>query len=125
MSDLSPRDRKFRQAAFFYLHLGVLYECAVWVIAREGLVSPARGPVMLWLILGALIVAVVFWGLWFKRSVWLARLLWALGALRIPTLLGGSFFPAPDARISSAFYLTALVVVLGNLWMLARAGWDL
>jgi hypothetical protein len=27
--------------------------------------------------------------------------------------------------MSSAFYLTALVVVVINLWMLARAGWDL
>jgi hypothetical protein len=25
----------------------------------------------------------------------------------------------------SAFYVTALVVVVVNLWMLARAGWDL
>jgi hypothetical protein len=40
-------------------------------------------------------------------------------------LITGAFF-ATDARPTPpAFYLTAIVVVMINLWMLARAGWDL
>lgn len=120
-----PRRRKFRQAAFVYLHVGLLYEMAVVVLARQGLISGDRGPVWLWLVVGALIVAVVFWGLWFRESRWLARGVWALHSLRLPALLEGAFFPAAGQRIGSDFYLTAVVVVLVNLWMLARAGWDL
>jgi len=123
-STLTPRDRKLRQAAFFYLHVGLLYEVSVLVMARQGLLPPERGPVAVWLALGALIVAAVFWGLWWKRSVWLARVLWAAQAFRLPALVGGAFFPEVGARIPSGFYLTALVVVVANLWMLARAGWD-
>ena len=131
-SDLPPpsgaresRERKFRQAAFFYLHVGILYEAAVWVMAREGLLPPERGPVWAWLIVGAAIVALVFWALWWKQSVWFARLLWAVQTFRLPALLAGAFFPDAQARLPSAFYLTALLVVLVNLWLLARAGWDL
>jgi hypothetical protein len=40
-------------------------------------------------------------------------------------LIGGAFFAAPERVTPSTFYLTALVVVVINLWMLARAGWDL
>ena len=119
------RRRKFREAAFVYLHVGLLYEMAVVVFARRGLLPPERGPVWLWLLIGALIVAVVFWGLWFRQSRWMARGVWALHSLRLPALLEGAFFPEAGQRIGSDFYLTALVVVLLNLWMLARAGWDL
>jgi len=44
---------------------------------------------------------------------------------RLPWLIGGAFFPLADARLPPSFYLVALVVVMVNLWMLARAGWDL
>ena len=37
----------------------------------------------------------------------------------------GRFFPDAAQSLPSAFYITALLVVLVNLWMLARAGWDL
>lgn len=117
--------RKFRQAAFVYLHVGILYEAGVWVLARRGLLPEGRGPVWLWLLFGALIVAGVFWGLWEKRSVWLARIIWALHALRVPTLVEGAFFPEGEPVIPPEGYAAALVVVLVNLWMLARAGWDL
>lgn len=118
-------DHKFRQAAFVYLHVGILYEASVWVMWRNGLLPEDRGPVWLFLLLGAGILAVVFWGLWSWRNVWFARGIWALHALRLPALIDGSFFPAEDAGLPGRFYLTALVVVLVNLWMLARAGWDL
>ena len=121
----SARTRKLRQAAFAYLHIGILYESAVLVMARQGLLSPERGPLWLWLALGVVIVGAVFWGLWFKELVWLARIIWALHALRLPALISGAFFPAPQAAVPPSFYLVALLVVIVNLWMLARAGWDL
>ncbi|MBI4545431.1 MAG: hypothetical protein HY703_09565 [Gemmatimonadetes bacterium] len=122
----SPRTAKFRQAAFFYLHVGLLYEAAVWVTWREGLLPQARtGLVWLWLLLGALIVAFVFWALWVRESKWVARVVWALGVLRLPALVRSAFFPAAAARVPPEFYLVALLIVLINLWLLARAGWDL
>lgn len=119
------RARKFRQAAFVYLHVGLLYEFAVWVLWQEGHLPGTRGPVWLFLLLGAGILAFVVWGLWSWQSPWLARIVWGLHALRIPALLEGAFLPRPDASLPSSLYLFALGVVVINLWMLARAGWDL
>lgn len=116
---------KFRQAAFVYLHVGVLYEAAVWSVHAAGLLPAGRGPVGLWLAAGAAIVALVFWALWWWQNAWVARIVWGLGCLRLPSLLEGAFLPSEDATLSPSFYGTALVVVLVNLWMLARAGWDL
>jgi hypothetical protein len=117
--------RKLRQAAFVYLHLGVLYESAVFVMARRGLLGDRLGTPALWLVLGGLIVAGVFWALWSRESVWVARGIWFLGLFRLPTLIASAFFPLPNARVGAAFYAVALLVVLVNEWMLARAGWDL
>jgi len=125
LDDGDPRRRKLRQAAFVYLHVGVLYESAVYVMARRGLLVERLGPPFLWLVLGAALVAVVFWLLWRRESVWTARVIWGMGLFRLPALIGGAFFPAPTGRIPESFYLVALAVVLVNLWMLARAGWDL
>lgn len=121
----AARAAKFRQAAFVYLHVAILYEAAVWVLHRADRMPVDRGPVALWLVLGAVVAGAVFWGLWWWQNAWVARVVWALGALRLPTLIEGAFVPAPEAALSASFYLTALVVVLVNLWMLARAGWDL
>lgn len=115
---------KFRQAAFVYLHVGLLYEAAVFAAWRAGMLPGLRGPVPLWLLAGAAIVALVFWGLWSAKK-WFARLVWGVHALRLPALIAGAFFPAADARLPTSFYITALVVVVVNLWMLARAGWDI
>jgi hypothetical protein len=122
---LSPRSRKFRQAAFAYLHVGILYEVAVVAVARAGLLPVGRGPLWLWLLLGAGVVLVIFWALWSRESVWVARLVWGAQLFRLPALIGGAFFPAQSAAIPPSFYTFALVVVLLNLWLLARAGWDL
>ncbi|HEX7090936.1 MAG TPA: hypothetical protein VF192_12420 [Longimicrobiales bacterium] len=119
------RARKYRQAAFVYLHVGLLYEFAVVVLWRQGLLPAQRGPAWLWLLIGAAIVAFVFWGLWRWQHAWFARVIWALHALRLPALIQGAFFPDAAAAVPPAFYLTALVIILANLWMLARAGWDL
>lgn len=123
--DESPRDRKLRQAAFAYLHVGMLYEAAAWVMADRGLLPDRFGPPALWLLAGAAVVALIFWLLYFRRSVWAARLVWGTHALRLPALIGGAFFPTEAARFTPGFYLTALVVVVINLVFLARAGWDL
>ena len=125
-ADADPsRRRKFRQAAFGYLHVGVLYEAAVMAMARRDILAERLGPPWIWLVIGAVIVAAVFWGLWEKQSVWTARIIWGLGLFRLPALIGGAFFPLPSAQIPASFYLVALGIVLVNLWMLARAGWDL
>lgn len=121
---LTPRARKFRQAAFGYLHVGLLYEFAVFEIARAGLLPAGRGPLWVWLAMGAAIVALIFWALWFKQSVWVARLVWAAHLFRLPALIRGAFFPRPSSDIASSFYLVALVVILLNVWLLARAAWD-
>jgi hypothetical protein len=119
-------DRKFRQAAFVYLHVGLLYEFGVLALWRNGLLGDDRGHPLLWLGVGAGIVAVVFWGLWRWRNRWFARAIWAVHSLRLPALIGGAFLAAPgEARLAPALYQFALVVVVINLWMLARAGWDL
>lgn len=119
------RDTKFRQAAFAYLHVGLLYEAAAIVFWRQGLLPEGRGPAWLWLAIGAAIVATIVWGLWSFRNAWFARAIFAIHALRLPTMIEGAFFPDPASAIPPAFFLTALVVVVANLWMLARAGWDL
>lgn len=121
----TARSRKFRQAAFVYLHVGLLYEFAVWVLWRAGLLPGERGPGWVWLLLGALITLAIVWGLWRWQNVWFARAIWALHALRLPALIGGAFFPEPTASLPADFFLAAIPIVLINLWMLARAGWDL
>lgn len=119
------RGAKFRQAAFVYLHVGLLYEAAVWALHRAGQLPAGRGPVAVWLALGAAIVALVFWALWWWQNAWVARIVWGLAALRLPALIEGAFLPSGDAGLSPSFYGAALLVVVVNLWMLARAGWDL
>ncbi|HJU65570.1 MAG TPA: hypothetical protein VJ596_07825 [Gemmatimonadaceae bacterium] len=119
------RATKYRQAAFGYLHVGLLYEAAVVAMWRAGVLPSTRGPALLWLVIGAVIVAGVFVGLYRWRNPWFARLLWALHGLRLPAIIEGAFFPDSDSRLNPAFYLTALVVIVINLWLLARAAWDL
>ncbi|MDX1396108.1 MAG: hypothetical protein R3195_17130 [Gemmatimonadota bacterium] len=119
------RAAKFRQAAFVYLFVAILYESSVWVLHGAGALPAGRGPVAAWLVAGALVAAVVFWALYFRRSVWVARVVMVLGAFRLPALIRGAFVETGGGTLEPSFYQTALVVVLINLWMLARAGWDL
>lgn len=119
------RQSKFRQAAFVYLHVAVLYEAAALVMLRQEMLPTRIGPPALWLVAGAVFAGAVFAGLYFWQNVWLARVVWALHGLRLPALINGAFFAGPGARLPSGFYLTAMVIVVINLWMLARAGWDL
>jgi hypothetical protein len=119
------RALKFRQAAFVYLHVAILYEAAAWAMMRRGLLPSRFGPPWVWMLLGAVVAALVFLGLYRWQSPWFARVVWGVHGLRIPALISGAFFADDPPRVAPAFYLTALVVVLINLWMLARAGWDL
>ena len=119
------RDRKFRQAAFGYLMVGILYESGVWVVWKNGLLPAGRGSVWVWLALGAVIVAGIVGALWRYRTPWLPRVIFALHALRIPLLIDRTFFDRAAGEIPHAFYGAALTIVLINLWLLARAGWDL
>lgn len=121
----AARIRKFRHAAFAYLHVGILYEAGVFAMWRAGVLPVDRGPAWVWLVVGAAIVGVIFWALWSWRNAWFARIVWAVHALRLPALIAGAFLPAEGAALPESFYLTALVVVVINLVFLARAGWDL
>ena len=120
------RETKFRQAAFVYLHVAILYEAAAYVMWRRALLPATQlGPPLLWLVLGAVIAALVVFGLLKWQNVWFARVVWLVHSLRLPTLIKGAFLVTSGAAILPSFYFTGLVVVMINLWMLARAGWDL
>ena len=119
------RDAKFRQAAFVYLHVAILYEAAAYVMWRRGLMPPQFGAPVLWLVAGAVVSLAVFAGLYRWQNVWFARVVWAVHGLRLPTLIHGAFFAGTTGFAIPSFYVTAIVVVMINLWMLARAAWDL
>ncbi len=119
------RVEKFRQAGFVYLHVAILYEAAVYAMLGAGALPARFGPPSAWLVAGAAVAGLGFVGLYYWRNVWFARILWVLNGARTPFLIEGAFFAAPDRMTPATFYLTALVVVVINLWMLARAGWDL
>jgi hypothetical protein len=124
--DPTHRDRKFRQAAWVYLHVAILYEAAAYTMMKTGaLPTGGFGPPWAWLVAGAAIALAVFFGLLVWQNKWLARVIWGIHALRIPTLIEGAFMRGTDGHIHPSFYLTALVVVVINLAFLARAGWDL
>ena len=119
------RVQKFRQAGFVYLHVAILYEAAVYAMLQAGTLPTRLGSAWVWLVAGVAIAAFVFVGLYYWRNVWFARIVWVLNGARTPFLIGGAFFAGPEGVTPGAFYVTALVVVVINLWMLARAGWDL
>ena len=115
------RTLKFRQAAFVYLHVALLYEAAAYAMWRRQLLpNTAWGPAWLWFLIGAIVALSVFLALLRWQNVWFAGVVWAVHSLRLPTLIRGAFFADPGAAIAPSFYLTAIVVV-----MLARAVWDL
>lgn len=117
------RALKFRQAAIVYLHYGILYLCGARVLLDRGLFPATRGPVWAWFVAGTLVGAIVVWGLWWWRSVWFARVVWVLVALRLPSLVESAFFGSALGA-PAGLALAAAVIVLINLWFLARAAWD-
>jgi hypothetical protein len=120
------RRAKFRQAAFVYLHVGLLYEAAALVMRDYELLPERFGPPALYLVLGAVITVLVFAGLYWAQNEWVARVVWGIQAFRLPPLVSrGFFYTLATMRLPPAFYIAALIVVLISMWMLARAGWDL
>ncbi|MDX1673374.1 MAG: hypothetical protein R3314_01135 [Longimicrobiales bacterium] len=120
------RGRKFEQAAWVYLHVGILYESAAFAMAQNGVLPTGGwGPPWLWLVAGGAVALGVFWGLLKWQNAWFARAVWAIHALRLPALMSGAFFRGTDGQIAPSFYLVAMIVVIINLGFLARAGWDL
>lgn len=125
-ADTDARSRKFRQAAWVYLHVAILYEAAALTMLKTGaLPTGGLGPGWVWLLAGAVVALAIFFGLLYWQNRWLARVVWGIHALRIPPLIEGAFMRGTDGLIHPSFYLTALVVVVINLAFLARAGWDL
>lgn len=120
------RDAKFRQAAFVYLHVIFLYEAAAWAMMRRNLLPTHFGPPTVWMLAGAAVGLAIFYGLLRWQNAWLARIVWLVHGFRLPPLIGSAFFaPAGTSIAPPGFYVVALVVVVINMWMLARAGWDL
>ncbi len=122
----APRATKYRQAAFVYLHVAILYESAAYAMWRANMLPASRvGPGWLWLVLGAVVAVVVFFALLRWQNAIFARVVWAVHALRLPALMGYAFISTTEGAMTRAFYVTAIVAVTINLWMLARAAWDL
>jgi hypothetical protein len=120
------RATKFRQAAFVYLHVAILYESAAYAMWRANMLPSSRlGPAWLWLVVGGVVGFAVFFILLRWQNATFARVIWALHALRLPALVKGAFITTVQSPMPRAFYITAIVVVTINLWMLARAAWDL
>lgn len=127
---MTSRETRYKQAAIVYLHVGILYEASVFVFWRQGILPEARGPAWLWLLIGALLAGLISFAIWRWQRTWLVLLVWALQMLRLPALIEGAFFGSAHTGVDAAvvppsFYLTALLVILFNLAMLARAGFDL
>jgi hypothetical protein len=122
----SARARKFRQAAFIYLHVAILYESAAYAMWRANMLPTAGlGPPWLWLVAGIVVSGAVFIGLLRWQNTIFAAIVWAVHGARLPFLIKYAFITTVEGAMTRAFYITAIVVVCINLWMLARAAWDL
>ena len=120
------RATKFRQAAFVYLHVAILYESAAYAMWRANMLPASRiGPAWIWLVLGVIVAGAVFVGLLRWQNAIFARVVWAVHGLRLPALMGYAFITTVEGAMTRAFYITAIIAVTINLWMLARAAWDL
>jgi hypothetical protein len=126
MTESAAPDQKFRQAAFFYLLVTYLYESAVWVMWRQDILPLNWGPATNWMIAGLAVGLSIAYGLlkW-KHRKWLARVVCVVHGGRLPTLIAGAFLADETRTLAPGFYVTGMVVVVLNMWMLARAGWDL
>ncbi len=96
----------------------------VYVIGQQGLLPTRFGPPAMWLAIGATVAFAIFAGLYWWRNAWLARIVWFIHAGRLPWAMGGAFFGG-EGGLPTTLYGFAMIVILINLWMLARAGWDL
>jgi len=122
----TPLEVKFRQAAFVYLHAAILREASAYEMWRAGLLpfSPLGSPLP-WLIVGAFVAALVFFGILRWQNVIFVRVVWALDAILLFPLIRYAFFAGADRPIPRSFYIVGIAVIMITLWMLARAAWDL
>ena len=118
------RAAKFRTAAYVYLHVTVLYEAAALVMVRADVLPVRFGSPQLWLVIGLAVGLGIFWGLLRWQNVWLARIVWLSNAYRTVPLIRSAFVPSETPVMEQSFYIAALIVVVINLWMLARAAGD-
>jgi hypothetical protein len=124
----SAREVKFRQAAFVYLHVLLLHLYAGFAMWRAGFFHPSRlpGPPWIWLIVGGALGFAVFLALLRWQNAIFTRVIWVVHGVRIPALVHGAFFTTDHpGALAPSFFVTALVIIVINLWMLARAAWDL
>jgi hypothetical protein len=106
--------------------VAILYEAAAYAMWREGMLPASRmGPGWLWLIVGGLVAGAIFLGLLRWQNVIFARVIWVIHGMRLPSLISSAFISTVEGGMTRGFYITAIVVVTINLWMLARAAWDL
>jgi hypothetical protein len=120
------RARKFRLAAFVYLHYAVLLEAAAYTMWRLDILPRNWFPPALWVFLVVpLVVAGVFAALLRWKNVWFVRLLWLSVAGRLPWLVHRAFVAGETGPFTPGMYLTGIVATVVTMWMLARAAWDL
>jgi hypothetical protein len=93
---------------------------------RAGLLpfSPLGSPLP-WLIAGAAVASLVFFGILLWQNVIFVRVVWALDAVLLFPLIRYAFFAGADRPIPRSFYVVGIAVITITLWMLARAAWDL
>ncbi|HLC43295.1 MAG TPA: hypothetical protein VJO34_16925 [Methylomirabilota bacterium] len=135
---MTPRDSKFRQAAWTYLLYGLIYMGGAVYLAGQG-IGPqgmsGRSAALVWFVFGALFILVFPWliakgargvgYLWFTRLLTLAVAYRAFEVGRI-ALKGGPAMPAigggvfPTQVGAWIFFL----ITLGTVFMLARASWS-
>lgn len=122
----AARELKFRQAAFVYLHAAILREAAAYEMWRAGLLpfSPLGSPLP-WLVTGAFVALLVFFGILRWQNLVFVRVIWALDAVLLFPLIRYAFFAGADRPIPRSFYIVGIGVIVITLWMLARAAWDL
>jgi hypothetical protein len=122
----TAREMKFRQAAFVYLHAAILREASAYEMWRAGLLpfSPLGSPLP-WLIAGAVVALLVFFGILRWQNLVFVRVVWVLDAVLLFPLIRYAFFAGADRPIPRSFYVVGIGVIVITLWMLARAAWDL
>ena len=128
---------KFMHAAVAYLIYGIIYEGFAALRIWQGSSPPglSSSRMALYLIIGAIVMVVLPWLIYrgYRRFTQIIALLVGLRAIALVAILGGYrlfFFyerePFFLKKMSSdAVYAAALLIALGTLVFLIRAGWDL
>lgn len=130
---MTPREVKFRHAAWAYAVYGVCYLGGALYLAAMGVAPRAlRSGDWIWFALGGVIVILFPWLLWcgFK---WFARVLvflmafraWEVGKIALAPRIEAVALPW-GGSIPTSYPATAfLLLTVGALAMVARAAWDL